>query len=111
MVAAVRGANFVLLVTEPTPLGLNDLQLAAGVVRELRLACGVVINRCTLGNSALKDYCLDSDLPILAEIPFDQRIAAAYARGDSVTAEVPELAGTLSGLLTRVLDLASVVSQ
>jgi MinD superfamily P-loop ATPase len=81
MVETVRGADYCLLVTEPTPFGLNDLQLAVGVTRELGVPCGVVLNRCDIGDQAVADYCLEETIPVLMEIPFERDLALAYSRG------------------------------
>ncbi|MGD8587404.1 MAG: ATP-binding protein [Chromatiales bacterium] len=80
MVETVRGADYCLLVTEPTPFGLNDLQLAVEVTRTLGVPFGLVINRCDLGDDAVHTYCRDEGIPILMEIPFERTLAEAYSR-------------------------------
>lgn len=106
LVAAVRGVDYVVLVTEPTPLGLNDLRLAATAVRQLGLACGVVVNRAGLGGDELRRYCETAGLPVLAEIPFDRRIAEAYARGAPVIDAAAGLRELFADLLGRVRGAA-----
>jgi len=81
VIEAVKGADFVLLVTEPTPFGLNDLQLAVEMVRELGLAFAVAINRCDIGDDRVLRYCQQQDIEILLEIPNDRLIAEAYSKG------------------------------
>ncbi|MFH1349553.1 MAG: 4Fe-4S binding protein, partial [Pseudomonadota bacterium] len=81
VIAAMKGADFVLLVTEPTPFGLHDLRLAVGAVKMLGIRCGLVINRSDMGDDKVKEYATRKDLPILMEIPFDRRIAEVYSRG------------------------------
>ncbi|HOP06567.1 MAG TPA: ATP-binding protein [candidate division Zixibacteria bacterium] len=81
VIEAVRGADYVVLVTEPTPFGLNDLRLAVSMLREIQIPFGVVINRCDIGNSLVKDYCETEALTILAELPFSRDVARAYASG------------------------------
>ncbi|MDP3481611.1 MAG: ATP-binding protein [Desulfoprunum sp.] len=90
VIAAMRGVNFVLLVTEPTPFGLHDLQLAVEAVRLLDIPCGLVINRCDMGDDQVRDYARQERLPILLEIPFDRKIAEAYSRGRMIVEEMPE---------------------
>jgi len=82
VIESVREADFVLMVTEPTPFGLNDLTLAVEMVRALQLPCGIVINRAGLGDRGVCEYCADERLPILGEIADDRRIAEAYSRGE-----------------------------
>ena len=81
VIEAVKGVDFVLLVTEPTPFGLNDLQLAVDMVRELKLPFAVAINRCDIGDDRVVRYCQQEDIEILLEIPNDRLIAEAYSQG------------------------------
>lgn len=81
VVEAVKGSDFCLLVTEPTPFGLNDLTLAVEMVRELGVPCGVVLNRTGVGDKKVEDYCLKESIPILLQIPLDIEIARLYSQG------------------------------
>jgi len=90
VVEALRGSDFCLLVTEPTPFGLNDLVLAVGTVRELGIPCGVIINRAGVGDGKVEEYCLNEDIPVLLTIPLDTRIAYSYSRGQPLVAALPE---------------------
>jgi len=89
VVEAVKGADYVLLVTEPTPFGLNDLQLAVEMVRELGLAFAVVINRCDIGDDRVVRYCQEQDIEILLEIPNDRLVAEAYSQGIKIIDALP----------------------
>lgn len=80
MVETVRGADYCLLVTEPTPFGLNDLQLAVEVTRKLGVPFGLVLNRCDLGDDRVQAYCREESIPVLMEIPFERALADAYSR-------------------------------
>lgn len=82
VVETLHDVDFVLLVTEPTPFGLNDLELAVDMVRELNLSFAVVINRSDIGDSRVKDYCRVEGIPVLLEIKNDRAIAEAYSRGE-----------------------------
>jgi len=90
VIASMTGADFVLLVTEPTPFGLHDLKLAVGAVKILGIPSGLVINRSDMGDDQVRVYAEQEGLPILMEIPFDRRIAEAYSRGDMVVDVMPE---------------------
>ena len=107
VVAAVRGADVVVLVTEPTPFGLNDLELAVAMVRRLGLPFGVVVNRAGAGDARVQQYCASAGIPVLLEIAQDRRIAEAYARGLPVVTACPELRPVLLALLDRLADLAA----
>lgn len=81
VVESVRGANFLLLVTEPTPFGLHDLKLAVQVAKELKIPAGIIINRDGIGDSSVEDFCKAEKLPVLMHIPYDRAIAEGTARG------------------------------
>lgn len=90
-VAAVRDADRVLLVTEPTPFGLADLALAVEAARALGLTFGVIVNRAGSGDGRVATYCREQGIRIFAEIPDDRRVATACARGEPAVTAVPEL--------------------
>jgi len=104
VVAAVRGVDFVILITEPTPFGLNDLRLAVGMVRQLRLNFAVVLNRSDAGDGAVEDYCRRQGIEILLAIPDDRRIAEAYSRGQPAVDVWPELEPHLLHLYDRICE-------
>jgi MinD superfamily P-loop ATPase len=89
VINAVKGSDFVVLVTEPTPFGLHDLRLAVETMRRLSLDFGIVINRSDAGDRRVVDYCRLERIPILLEIPDDRRVAEAYSRGRLIVEAVP----------------------
>ena len=90
VVEAVKDSDFCLLVTEPTPFGLNDLSLAVEVVRKLDIPCGVVINRGGVGDEKVEQYCHEQDIPVLLRIPLDRNIASLYSKGIPLIEGIPE---------------------
>jgi MinD superfamily P-loop ATPase len=105
-IAAVLPSDLILLVTEPTPFGFHDFRLAHEAFRPLQKPMAAVINRAGLGERSIYDYCRSADIPILAEIPFDRRIAEAYSHGRVVAAALPELNSLFAGLVPRLRELA-----
>ncbi|MGD9930433.1 MAG: P-loop NTPase [Mangrovibacterium sp.] len=89
-IATVEQADYVVLVTEPTPFGLNDLKLSVETLQELGKSFGVVINRAGLGNNAVQEYLAENKIQLLAEIPFDRKIAASYSEGILITDSLDE---------------------
>lgn len=102
MITAVKGSDFVILVTEPTPFGLHDLTLAVETVRLLNLPFGVVINRSDAGDNRVVTYCKKEHIRLLLQIPESRKIAEAYSRGESILAAAPELAAALRTLLKEI---------
>jgi MinD superfamily P-loop ATPase len=107
VVESMRGADFVLLVTEPTPFGLHDLRLAVQVARELGIPCGVVINREGIGDTRVEAFCQESGIPILMCIPLDHRIAEGIARGTPLVRIYPEYVERFQKLSTQIVDIVN----
>jgi MinD superfamily P-loop ATPase len=105
VIAAVRGADFVLLVTEPTPFGLHDLTLAVKMVQALGLPFGVAVNRVGIGDDRVHTFCRKEGIPILLEIPDDRRIAEAYSRGRLIVEALPEYRALFEGFLEKRMDM------
>jgi MinD superfamily P-loop ATPase len=91
VIESVKRSDFCLLVTEPTPFGRHDLELAAGAAKEMKIPCGVVINRASLGDGdgEVRDFCAREGIPVLMTIPFDRKIAEAYSRGQTILEAFP----------------------
>jgi len=90
VVESIRGVNFLILVTEPTPFGLHDLKQAHQVANELGIRTGVIINRDGMGETDIPGYCSENNIPVLMTIPFDRKIGAGLARGDTLLEIYPE---------------------
>jgi MinD superfamily P-loop ATPase len=105
VVEAVKGSDFALLVTEPTPFGLNDLALAVETVRQLKIPCGVVLNRVGAGDDVIEGYCRKEDIPILLTIPLDREIARLYSRGITLVEGMPEWRDRFQQLFGRIEEI------
>ncbi|MBN1889909.1 MAG: ATP-binding protein [Thermoflexales bacterium] len=104
VVESVRGADFLLLVTEPTPFGLHDLRLAVQVGRELNLRMGVVINRDGVGDEGVDEFCAVEGLPILMRIPFERVIAEGVAQGRTLVEIHPQYAVRFQELFSHIME-------
>lgn len=102
VVEAVRGSDYCLLVTEPTPFGRNDLELAVETVRKLGIPCGVIINRSIGSDAIITDYLKEQRVPLLLTIPLDRDIARRYAAGNPLVAGVPVWRELFAGLWETV---------
>lgn len=102
VIAAIKDADFLLLVTEPTPFGLNDLKLAVETARMLELPFGIVINRSDVGDDRTHQYAADENIPILMEIPDLRKIAEAYSNGILMVDALPEMKAEFQALYRNV---------
>ena len=105
VIETVKGSDFCLLVTEPTPFGLNDLELAVGMLEKLGIAKGVVINKADIGDRGVWDYCKSKEIPVLMEIPMDRRIAESYSKGIPIVADHPSYIQKFHDLFIKVEKL------
>ncbi|NLP19120.1 MAG: P-loop NTPase [Firmicutes bacterium] len=102
VVAAVKDVDYCLLVTEPTPFGLHDLNLAVQMLGKLKLAAGVILNRAGEGDEMIEEYCREKGLPLHLKIPFDRRYAALYARGSALVEEYPHWREAFRDLMREI---------
>jgi MinD superfamily P-loop ATPase len=105
VIETVKGSDFCLLVTEPTPFGLNDLELAVGMLETLGIAKGVVINKADIGDRGIWDYCKMKGIPVLMEIPMDRKIAESYSKGIPIVADHPSYIQKFHDLFIKVEKL------
>jgi len=108
VVEALDGCDACILVTESTPFGLHDLQLAVDVASRIGVPAGVVINRSDGKDEATTRFCVDHDLEILLTIPFDREIAAIQSRGDLLCRARPEWQKDFTALILKCRALAGV---
>lgn len=106
VVTTIIDSDFVVLVTEPTPFGLNDLVLAIQLVQELSIPFGVVINRAGIGDEDVRQFCREAQIPVLTEIPDDRRIAEAYSQGKLIVDALPEYKTDFVMLLEDIIKRA-----
>jgi MinD superfamily P-loop ATPase len=105
VVEATKDSHFCLLVTEPTPFGLNDLVLAVEMVRELNIPLAVVLNRAGVGDNKVEEYCRKENIPILLTIPLDVEIARLYSRGVTLVEGMPQWRESFIALFDKIREM------
>lgn len=105
MVEAVLGSDFCLLVTEPTPFGLYDLDIALKVLENMDIPRGVLVNKSGIGDKKVYQYLEKKGIPLLMEIPMSRRIAQLYSQGTVFVQEMPEWKDQFRGLLKNIKGL------
>ena len=105
VIESVKKSNFCMLVTEPTPFGLNDLILAVEVLRKLNIPFGVVINRSDIGDGKVYDYCKRENVTTLMQIAFKKEIAIAYSNGIPIVQKFPEYKKEFKDVYQRITEL------
>jgi MinD superfamily P-loop ATPase len=105
VIEAVKDADLVILITEPTPFGLHDLKLAVETIRQLKRPFGVVINRDGIGNNDVLNYCREEAISVIARIPNNRRIAEIYSRGELIYPTLTEVRQQLEIIRSYFLNL------
>ena len=104
-VETVRGSDFCILVTEPTPFGLHDLKIAVQVLKKMAVPFGVIVNRAGIGDRKVYDYCRTENIPVLLEIPYQRRIAELYSKGVPFSLEMSEWKDKFQALYGEIARL------
>jgi MinD superfamily P-loop ATPase len=107
MVEAVRGSDFCLLVTEPTPFGLYDLDIAIKVLEKMKIPRGILVNKSGLGDRGVYEYIEKRKIPLLMEIPLSRKIAELYSRGIVFVREMPQWQERFTRLLEDIEELVA----
>ena len=111
VVESVRGSDFCLLVTEPTPFGFHDLTLAVDMVKALGIPCGVVLNRAGGAYNRIEEYCLEKDITLLMRIPLDIEIARLYSRGITLVQGMTEWCAEFLELFHTIEQIVAEYGQ
>lgn len=111
VVAAIKGSDYCLLVAEPTPLGLHDLDLVSRLVDKLDITAGVMINKSYLGDDSVNNYCRKRRIPVLGSIPFSRELAALNARGEPVVLNNSDWHDRFKELLMNIAGRIREVEQ
>ena len=107
MIEAIRGADYCLLVTEPTPFGLHDLELSLEAVGLMGIPGGLVINRWQGEEQELAALSSRTGFPILARIPFSTKLAQAYMQGRDPLEAMPSLHSILTDVISQIKEALS----
>ncbi len=105
VIEASRGSDFVILITEATPFGLNDLKLAVETMRVLEQKIGVIINRYGIGDDGVELYCQEENIPIITKVQNDKAVASLYSSGELIYPKIEHFRESLNDIITFIGDL------
>ncbi len=106
VVETIRDADLCVLITDPTPFGINDLKLSVDMCRELDKEPVIIVNRAEYFDTDLKDYCRDEALEIIGEIPDEREIAEYYSAGYMLVEQLPEYRRLFTVIAEKILERA-----
>jgi len=105
VIEASRFSDFVVLITESTPFGLNDLHLAVETMKVLKQNYGVIINRYGIGNNGVEEYCKEQNIPIITKIQNDKEVAKLYSKGELIYDKIEHFKDSLDEIVTFIGDI------
>lgn len=105
VIEASRGSNFVILITEATPFGLNDLILAVETMRVLKQKFGVIINRHGIGDKSVEEYCQKENIPIITKVKNDKEVAKLYSKGELIYEKIEHFKDSLDEIISFIGDI------
>jgi MinD superfamily P-loop ATPase len=94
--ASIRGADFAVIVSEPTKSGLHDLDRILDVAEHFKVTAFLVLNKADLNQKVRREiieFARQRQVPVLGEIPYDERIFELQTTAKPLT-EVDESAAT-----------------
>ena len=107
LVESVRGTDFCLLVTESTPFGLYDLNIALRVLEKMNIPRAVLVNKSGMGDRKVYEYLKKRNIPLLMEIPMDRKIAQLYSRGEIFAEKMPKWKARFAGMVREIEEMIS----
>ena len=102
VIEASRFSDFVMLVTESTPFGLNDLKLAVETMKVLKQDFGVIINRAGIGDNGVENYCKNENIPIITKVQNDKEVAKLYSQGKLIYNEIKHFKNSLDEIIAFI---------
>jgi MinD superfamily P-loop ATPase len=102
VVETVADADYIILVTEPTPFGLHDLKITVELLKDLQKPFGVIVNKAGLGNNEIYGFLNENQIDLLGKIPFSKEYAAIYATGNMLNDIPQEIESCYTGILDRL---------
>ena len=87
VVSSLSGANYVVLVTEPSVSGVHDLKRVFEVVKKFGLTAGCIINKADINSkkaNEIKEFLHNEGIDLLAELPYDENFTKAMIQGKTI---------------------------
>lgn len=102
VVETLKKSDYVVLVTEPNPFGLNDLKLTVELVKELGKDAGIVVNKDNGRSTVMDEYSREAGIPVILRIPYSIDIQKSYSNGVPLVESMPGMMGKFKTLLGNI---------
>jgi len=95
VISSVTGVHKAVVVAEPTRSGFHDMKRILQLIANFKIQSFVIINKWDLNKTIsqeIKNWCLEEKIPVVGEIPFDERIVEAMLHCQSIVEWAPDAA-------------------
>ena len=85
--ASLAGADFAVIITEPTVSGLHDMERVLQIVKRFAIPASIVINKYDLNlnmTENIEAFAAKNDMPVSGKIPFDESVDQALLAGQNI---------------------------
>ncbi|HHT67250.1 MAG TPA: 4Fe-4S binding protein [Erysipelotrichaceae bacterium] len=100
---SIQDADYCILVAEPTIFGAHNLALVYDLVKLFKKPHGVVLNKNLKGDNPIEKFCLEKNIPILIDIPFDQELGELNSNAKIAVRENSKYKKMFAALLERLM--------
>lgn len=107
VVSSLSGANYVVLVTEPTVSGLHDLERLYSVIKRFRIKTGCIINKFDINLKKTKEimeFLNRENIVHLASIPYDIAFTEAMSQAKTIVETNSNISQTLIDTWNKIKE-------
>ena len=87
VVSSLSGADYVILVTEPTLSGFHDMQRVFELIQNFKLPSGCIINKYDVNeeiSEKIVEFCTKNNIDHISNLPYDESFTAAMTQGKTI---------------------------
>ena len=87
VISSLSGANFAVLVTEPSISGIHDLKRVYELVKKFNIKAGCIINKADVNiekQAEIKQFLADEDIDYLIDLPYNEDFTKAMTLGQTI---------------------------
>jgi MinD superfamily P-loop ATPase len=114
VIASIRGSDYVIAVTEPTPSALSDVGRALDIVDHFGIRSGLVINKFDLNpefSRKIEQFAGNRGIRILGKIPYDRRFVDALVNRRPAVVYEKSLEPLFRGILKNIMEAAAASNK
>jgi len=87
VISSISGADFVVLVTEPSISGLHDLKRVYKLVKKFKIKAGCIINKANINTEVsekIKKFLKEENIVYISSLPYDETFTKAMTNGQTI---------------------------